>query len=38
MELGTDKGWYLVDTYYYGNLEYVQARIEGSLSKETKRK
>ena len=28
MEMGIDREWYLVDTPYYGNLEYVRARIE----------
>lgn len=32
MEMGFDRKWYLVDTPYYGDLEYVRARIEGSLS------
>ena len=27
MEMGLDKKWYLVDTPYYGDLEYVRARI-----------
>lgn len=28
MEMGSDMKWYLVDTPYYGDLEYVQARIK----------
>lgn len=28
MEMSFDREWYLVDTPYYGNLEYVQARIK----------
>lgn len=28
MEMGLDKKWYLVDTDFYGNLEYIKARIE----------
>ena len=27
MEMGIDRQWYLVGTPYYGNLEYVRARI-----------
>lgn len=27
MEMGLDRKWYLVDTPYYGDLEYVRARI-----------
>lgn len=27
MEMSAERKWYLVDTPYYGNLEYVQARI-----------
>lgn len=32
MEMGIDRKWYLTNTPYYGDLEYVRARIEGSLS------
>lgn len=32
MEMGIDRKWYLVGTPYYGDLEYVRARIEGALS------
>lgn len=28
MEMGLDRKWYLVDTPYYGDLEYVRARIK----------
>lgn len=28
MEMDIDRNWYLVDTPYRGNLEYVQARIK----------
>ena len=28
MEMGSDMKWYLVGTPYYGDLEYVQARIK----------
>lgn len=28
MEMGIDREWYLVDTPYYGDFEYVRARIE----------
>lgn len=28
MEMSTDGKWYLVDTPYYENLEYVKARIK----------
>lgn len=27
MEMGIDRQWYLVGTPYYGNLEYVRARM-----------
>lgn len=27
MEMSAERKWYLVDTPYYGNLEYVKARI-----------
>ncbi len=27
MEMSAEQKWYLVGTPYYGNLEYVQARI-----------
>lgn len=27
MEMSAERKWYLVDTPYYGNLEYVQVRI-----------
>lgn len=27
MEMPAEQKWYLVDTHYYGNLEYVQAGI-----------
>ena len=27
MEMSSDGKWYLVDTPYYGDLEYIQARI-----------
>lgn len=28
MEMSIERQWYLVDTPFYGNLEYTQARIE----------
>lgn len=28
MEMGIDRKWYLVDTPYYGDLEFVRARIK----------
>lgn len=28
MEMGLDRKWYLVDTPYYGDLEYSRARIK----------
>lgn len=27
MEMGVDRQWYLVGTPFYGNLEYIRARI-----------
>ena len=32
MEMSFKDNWYLVETPYSGDLEYVRARIEGSLS------
>ena len=33
MEMGIDQKWYLVDTSYYGDLEYIKARIEKEYRK-----
>ncbi len=29
MEMGNDHQWYLAGTAYYGDLEYVRARVQG---------